>query len=515
MKGRWLQGGAAALLLLAFAVGALIHEWPSSPSQTLPAMVPASWAEYRTSPGHREHVERDHVPCRACHRSEQDGFRDPGTAGCAACHAKESSVMHRGGTGPEATGCLTCHAFAPGAPAPGCIGCHAKPHGPFQAVVQHASTDCAQCHRVHESPSIVPAPCKNCHEKRDERHEAHAGSLGCADCHRGHAPAAAAIAMCSTCHTEPAGPRPANHDSCIGCHRPHEFVAGGAQACIGCHGEKPTLASLQTPAHAICTNCHTPHAPADAAASCARCHTNVQVQHGGGACVTCHEPHAEEPRLVALSCTTCHARIAAVETGAHAGGIACAACHKPHGFAGLDAKTLCQGCHEREIALVSSNAGHQNCEACHGAALAHAPAPAPACGTCHAVEEASAPAGHRSCTSCHDPHAGKPAPACATCHQNKTGGPHDAIAGGCETCHRPHGPKGLSAPPSCGACHARSSLPALHAASGHADCAECHKSSHEAPHDDRATCTAGGCHADRRDHQPQAQVCSGCHVFRR
>jgi hypothetical protein len=29
---------------------------------------------------------------------------------------------------------------------------------------------------------------------------------------------------------------------------------------------------------------------------------------------------------------------------------------------------------------------------------------------------------------------------------------------------------------------------------------------------DRATCT-GTCHTDRRTHQPQAQVCTGCHAF--
>jgi hypothetical protein len=36
---------------------------------------------------------------------------------------------------------------------------------------------------------------------------------------------------------------------------------------------------------------------------------------------------------------------------------------------------------------------------------------------------------------------------------------------------------------------------------------------HFPPRADRATCT-GSCHADRRNHQPDAKICTGCHVFR-
>jgi hypothetical protein len=73
----------------------------------------------------------------------------------------------------------------------------------------------------------------------------------------------------------------------------------------------------------------------------------------------------------------------------------------------------------------------------------------------------------------------------------------------------------VAAPPGCATCHARPTLPALHAAPGHAQCSACHVSSHEPPREDRATCTAGSCHADRTSHQPAAQVCTGCHVFRK
>jgi hypothetical protein len=169
------------------------------------------------------------------------------------------------------------------------------------------------------------------------------------------------------------------------------------------------------------------------------------------------------------------------------------------------------------VSLASTSKGHGDCSACHGQSLAHAPAPPAPCGTCHAKEQASAPAAHAKCERCHEPHGGtvKPEAACASCHADRTGGPHGGIAGGCRTCHRPHGPGGVPQPPTCTQCHAPSSLPALHASRGHTDCATCHTSSHAPPRAERTTCTAGGCHADRRDHQPAAQVCSGCHVFRR
>jgi hypothetical protein len=127
------------------------------------------------------------------------------------------------------------------------------------------------------------------------------------------------------------------------------------------------------------------------------------------------------------------------------------------------------------------------------------------------------PRGHSGCARCHEPHSGavKREATCASCHADRTAGPHATIPGGCSSCHRPHGPGGAPSPPTCNGCHAPSTLPALHAAAGHASCASCHSSAHEAPHAERATCMAGGCHADRRDHQPAAQVCGGCHVFRR
>lgn len=519
-RRRLVRVGASLAVALAVAVGVLVALWPRRPPPVWPRSVPASWEQYRTSPGHTEHVLNRRIDCTSCHDVQREGFTNPGTAVCKSCHAKETGMLHRGGSGSDATGCLTCHAFAPDRPAATCISCHAQPHGASPAVVQHADVDCTKCHHVHESPSIMPADCAGCHDERATGHPAHEGSAGCRDCHQVHRPAAFAVTQCSSCHSQPAGPRPAGHASCTGCHQPHDFTANGASVCVGCHGEKPTLAAAAAPAHGICTNCHTPHDPAAAASACARCHADIQVDHGKqGACVGCHAPHPPQGDFsgeVALStpCTTCHTKIAAFDTGAHAGGVACQACHKPHAFAQHDPRAVCVTCHASETSLAATNEGHRDCAACHGGSLAHAPERPPACGTCHAAELASAPAGHRRCEGCHDPHAGLPASACNTCHQAESAGIHGSVPGGCVTCHRPHGPQGVATTPACTTCHGAKDLPGLHAVAGHGVCSSCHVAPHEPPRSDRATCTSG-CHADRRDHQPLATVCTGCHVFRR
>ena len=505
-----------ALLLIAAGVATTVIVLRGSPKGVPPELVPPSWAEYRASPGHAFHVGGGKAECKDCHDFQREGFKNPGVAPCQRCHETQAKRAHTGNA-EKPTTCLTCHVFAPDVAPPKCVSCHAQPQGHFAAIGVHATTECTQCHRMHEEPSVVVKDCTTCHKQRALRHAEHVDSKGCSDCHLPHTPALAALTMCSTCHTQPAGPRPANHDSCIGCHKPHDFFANGAAACIGCHGLKPTLMADVVPKHAVCTSCHTPHAPMLAAQSCVGCHATVQPLHDGKtACVGCHEPHAGDVSTKVDRCTSCHAKVALADTAAHAGGIACVGCHKPHDFAPpADRRALCATCHAREATLSSTNKGHLDCASCHGAS-AHTPTKVPICGTCHAVELASAPPGHQACLGCHDPHGGArpPANACRTCHEDKFGGNHAPVAGGCETCHRPHGPSGPAGPPACLTCHVRDKLPALHAMSGHAACLECH-TSHGPPRADRATCTAGSCHADRREHQPQALVCDGCHVFRK
>ncbi|MGO8994601.1 MAG: hypothetical protein ACLQVI_14895 [Polyangiaceae bacterium] len=512
---RW----ALAVLLLAvvcvggFGVYRFVARRMPAPAGVPAETVPASWAEYRTSLGHTQHVGKENLTCKSCHDYERDGFKNPGPAPCVACHAKEGAKLHAGGV-TKMTDCLTCHAFAPEQKIPTCISCHTEPAGRFAAITStHATTDCVQCHSPHGDPSVVAKACEGCHTERAPEHAAHAGSAGCGDCHKPHAPAKVALAECSTCHKEPAGPTPAGHDSCIGCHEPHAFVAT-ANVCVGCHGAKDTLVATSVPAHAICTSCHTPHDPANAALSCAGCHAQVKVTHGDKtACITCHTPHSEDVNLKVVACTTCHAAIAPTDTGAHAGSTPCTSCHKPHDFQPATNKlALCASCHAKESTLASSNAGHADCASCHGPST-HQPKAGTACGSCHTKEQASAPKGHQACLGCHQPHSGShiPTATCASCHADKTGGPHDALKNGCTTCHRAHGPGGIPKPPACATCHADGPLPALHTVLAHKDCATCH-SPHKSKVPDRATCT-GSCHADRKTHQPQAQVCTGCHAF--
>jgi hypothetical protein len=518
----------AALLVLALAGVAACNKI-FSPSGTAPAEEPApisseppaprahgdfTWSELRLSIGHQQHITKATIVCKDCH---QGGFHNPGTAPCLGCHKKEAAQTHAGGT-EKKTNCFACHTFTPHKAMPTCISCHEQKQGVLASVTEHRTTDCQSCHHVHEAPAVKPMDCASCHKERSPLHAAHEGSKGCLDCHTAHGPAVGARATCSNCHQKPEGPKPAGHDSCMTCHKPHQFFADAPRLCVGCHGAKPTLLASTVVKHARCTGCHVPHDPRASDATCQNCHTAVQVSHAGKAsCTSCHAPHSGNVNAKASACTSCHQKIAASDKLAHAGGTPCVGCHKQHGFQLARVGTLlCNNCHAPETRLTSASRGHKDCAACHGAALAHKPAPAPACDTCHAPESTTVPVGHRQCTTCHEKHEGRllaTAASCASCHAKKKGGPHAAVKGGCETCHRPHGPRGPPAPPACVTCHERSTLPALHSANSHGGCAQCH-TSHGPPRSDRATCT-GSCHTGQRDHQKAAAVCSGCHVFGR
>jgi hypothetical protein len=216
---------------------------------------------------------------------------------------------------------------------------------------------------------------------------------------------------------------------------------------------------------------------------------------------------------VVSACTTCHGDIAVSDTSAH-GDATCTTCHRPHDFDPPAKAALCQTCHAAEIKLADTNPGHRNCATCHGDNVHHE-RPAPGCGTCHAAEQSSAPPGHQECVNCHEPHSGarKSTATCGSCHAHEEGGKHGGVEGGCATCHRAHGPGGVATPPACVSCHDRAKLPALHTVPAHSNCTTCH-SSHGPTLANRVTCTTS-CHVDRRNHQPEALVCDGCHVFRR
>lgn len=557
------------VLGVAASVAFVVFRPQPSPFEAPPSTVPPSWNEFRTSQGHAAHLGKKDVTCKDCHDIASGGFKNPGATVCVRCHEKENWRHHAGA---DKTTCLTCHAFAPNQNAPSCIGCHRETQGRLAPVTHHATTNCTDCHRLHETPAVVAKDCTTagCHAQTNAhgalghgramseqgvRLDAGRGPAdGCQECHAPHAGAKAAVTSCATCHaTVPAhsgGPppsletMPAAHAPCTTCHKPHTFVipAGSALAkggvCVSCHGEKPTLlAATRAPAHQACVACHTPHAPRDAAAACATCHGTVHPVHqksGGGApathgptaCVACHVPHAgtaEGATVAAKTCTSCHAKVATSDRGAHAGHAACLSCHAKHDTVPVATGTvLCARCHEPIASATARGPGHHDCATCHGAKAAHAPIPKPACASCHAVEAASVSRspkkGHERCETCHETHGAslKPAAKCESCHAKEGASPHGTrVLGGCATCHRPHESGGraigAASPPACPTCHTPKDLPALHGSKSHQSCATCH-ASHEPPRSDRATCTS--CHADRKNHQPTAIVCTGCHVFR-
>ncbi len=174
---RVLFGLAGAVVIVAACLAVRVLIGRHRAKSVTPDFVPASWAQARTTPGHRTHVGAAKAECHDCHDFERDGFKNPGTAVCTKCHARETGVAHHGSPS-RSTDCLTCHAFAIGRAEPTCIDCHARPEGLLPAVVQHATVDCTTCHRLHETPSIVPADCTSCHRERAPEHGEHAGFEG-------------------------------------------------------------------------------------------------------------------------------------------------------------------------------------------------------------------------------------------------------------------------------------------------------------------------------------------------
>jgi hypothetical protein len=494
------------------------------------------WKEIRATQGHRTHGGSERVFCKDCHTK---GFVAPKEIACGreGCHVAQAAQPHGavGGTGDK--GCAQCHAFAPGKPERKCIECHDKPQdrasGKLAAVVDgHAKAECSKCHKPHEAKVTAPAECKSCHEKQESAvHAQHAGnSKGCSDCHAPHTPAAAARETCATCHSEPKGPHPAHHASCLSCHDPHAAGKISSNVCTTCHKARVTLRARTVAKHAQCTNCHAGHAPNEVGdASCKKCHVNARVEHparqgtgaAGGppprACAACHTPHPSDPDQKVAHCTSCHAKVATQDQGVHASTLACTGCHKPHDFkapAKATMRTFCARCHANEATLTAApRKGHADCTSCH--VSAHVKSAPPECSSCHAQQLASATKAHQSCKTCHEPHGGaqRSKELCVSCHAERATGPHRKIDGGCSKCHRAHGPAGIATPPACGTCHLAATRKSLHTVAGHADCTKCH-SAHQGPRASRDTCTASGCHTTRKTHEPNAEKCTGCHMFK-
>ncbi|WP_146651750.1 cytochrome c3 family protein [Labilithrix luteola] len=479
--------------------------------------------------------------CLACHVFKGDTQ----AAACVDCHGtgKANGHAHHATSG---VACTTCHDphGEKGARlrTADCTSCHTTVsalHGRMEAhagMPSGSTAMCTNCHLPHQGKEEARARCTTCHVDGNVTADAPRIELGakrhpaCVTCHEPHDVRKADVKACAGCHQDRtqalATPEHAGHASCTNCHRPHA-PEGAAATCKGCHADKNTLGASHVTAHAECTSCHDPHRPAASKeAACVQCHQAIEPKHPQArACIGCHAPHpANREAPIAAACSSCHTK-ASSDHAFHTAKTTCRDCHAPHAFALASVKPepvakaglvtasgqFCGRCHAAEKNAVRQ--GHSACTACHGEP--HAPNRSPSCAACHANEASSAPKGHATCTKCHDGHSGSLGnhAACTSCHTDKAKAQHGSLQTGCQTCHRPHGPNGVATPPACTTCHSPAKLPGLHKITEHAaKCTNCH-SSHGPPRSDRATCTSS-CHTDRRSHQPSADVCKGCHIFR-
>lgn len=492
-----------------------------------------------------EHHASPGLPCGSCHSVHAQKTERVVLADCTRCHAERA--MH---------GRFTTASSAHGSPTAATDRDAAMAIEGDAAALAFVRSESPPVHASLPADPLAATPgqvCSSCHTPHSGKEEARAR---CVTCHVGAPPAPAGASAPAAPQVVPRGHDTASHASCTTCHAPHDAVRGDVRACDSCHEDHRGAA--QNPGHAACIGCHTPHAPAEAKTSCTTCHAQVKVlaaskvaahtdctschdphkpgvppsdacarchssmkpshpptpsAHGKQTCTGCHAPHGKQVEPpIAATCTSCHTKLGN-DHAAHDKKLACTQCHKPHEFAlaGLGPK-LCAGCHQAKVTAVSTRPGHANCDGCHG--KAHDPVPKPGCASCHAAEAKSAPKGHATCTGCHDPHSGDRGnrAVCTNCHTDKANALHaKATPQGCASCHTAHGPKGVLSPPACTTCHAPTTLKGLHAIGGHATCKTCHQA-HGPPRFDRATCT-GTCHTDHQNHQPQAKVCKGCHLF--
>lgn len=561
---------------------------------------------------HDRHANaRPAIRCEACHELVAGEYLRAKSWPCKQCHPTAPLTLHDlAAADSPGRECFSCHDFtSKDAHATSCTTCHDKPQGVLRAIGPHdrngPGDDCTTCHRPHGKPALSIKACESCHQEQVTGHDKPGIPItGCASCHGYHEPAANASGRCTNCHRQsrarvpktatfthldPAG-NEVGHRNCVTCHRQHRFLKAEVQSCRGeCHQNQVAIAQAKVGQHR-CTGCHSPHdALASAPRSCETCHAKLvpALHHPADRasktrCIGCHRPHAGAAAPLAVACASCHkvASDRAFHQGARNKGPECRSCHRPHEFdlkaAGVG---LCKSCHgDRPFAdakPIRTFAKHDNCFACHGDAVRHAPTGPRAectschankksqvrsghatcvgchdphtaeqrgpCGTCHAKEAAIARKDHRKCINCHEPHGGTQKQVCAGCHaiQAATAPPkhqqctgchdqHSTLVGKpCATCHADrttgvhrrgdctscHRPHGPNGPPSPPACTSchNKPLPLMHRIPAHNACKSCHRSHGEQPYRQREACLT--CHKDRRNHEPSAVTCVACHNF--
>jgi predicted CXXCH cytochrome family protein len=556
-----------ALAICALAAGAAgvakVLELRSKTAAPSPkAYVQAAWAVYRWAPGHRVHVDEQSLDCMSCHEPRKDGgFDRPAPTKCVGCHEDRSQIRHalinvdEGGhrlhtadaartpDGHEAnavTDCVACHGFGPDPDkrADACLACHEHTRGEVPPIVTHAEVACKNCHEVHDN-MIAPLNCAECHAIEAEHgHASLSPQQNCLTCHRAHDRAAPAASGCVTCHGDsevraneatpalaPKVPKSATfaggHSDCASCHAPHSFTKDTAVACTNCH---TNVHALEGKGHRECSACHTPHAVRESVAQnvCLNCHKDVALQHSTKlepqvACTSCHDAHPSraENRTAHTAqgtCTNCHRDIGQAGAHAHKGAMACVTCHQPHAFALADDQSACASCHARELTLTKANPGHATCTGCHQDLPHGAKLDAKSCTSCHS--EVHAKQGHSTCTNCHEPHRGaQNGQSCSDCHAPEAKASIHAIKEvQCVQCHDKHTTELAPGVAQCASCHDRKELAGRHDVPAHAaNCTTCHAPHSTALPGARETCLQ--CHQDRKDHQPEAKRCEGCHQF--
>lgn len=521
----------AIALGLGAVLGLMTVFWGGVPAfqaarrETVPApprvLVPAQWRELRSGYLHRVHVAEVQVDCATCHG--KDALGRPPQRVCVTCHSVQAQVVHGVRRNPRATlaggavpspdavsesddapirgvaegrspgppgECLLCHKFEQSTAQSrwDCVRCHGGPTDPPGALAVHGQVECGECHRPHGPTTILEANCGECH---DAELAAKAAEHGCADCHRPHQAANRARDACQQCHQSQQGATAGGHDRCEQCHEPHRLAEDASRSCARCHQDSADL-----PAHG-----------------------------GGAACIRCHDPHGGPQ----AECATCHATQQAAVAGQVGHAERCSACHQEHphlvGLAASTASEACAQCHQTQVR--TGPVGHQQCLSCH---QPHSMAvAAEACRACHGPLVQAARVGHRQCGQCHRPHEGLASAqerggSCADCHGEMATKLHGTLAAGCTPCHDVHGPAAardargaerlaMEGRADCQGCH-QAQQPGLHGIAGHQACGRCHgRAAHERESwAARATCLA--CHESQAQHEPEADTCQGCHVFR-
>lgn len=387
---------------------------------------------------------------------------------------------------------------------------------------------CGRCHSPHGEESIAPKACIGCHEDQATEHQTtdDPGTGSCLACHRQHDAKANALARCAEYHAknEPrisaAAMFRGGHDACTTCHTPHEFSRRTVKACTSCHANQLALAAKRVGAHRDCRNCHDQHdVKSNGQRSCKRCHERVAPSHSknarGDDCLGCHPAHPARAEVAsaAVACATCHTlapgrprvsprrrlqrlpprarvpgrqstiAVSRLPLSARRTGEAGNRQHRPWRLRELSWRQAARAGRAADLRELPCRAGP------HGAGR-----------PCHVHRLSRANSGELK----------RRATTCVGCHADEKAGPHVKIQCGCENCHRPHSPNGAATPPSCVTCHERTQLPGVHQSTSHQTCIECHQPHGPLPAG-RQLCL--GCHADRRDHEPDATSCIDCHTF--